>query len=164
MGKIALWDIHWKWNILMFTSKFETQSICDFLKVKITMWIQTYIFIWYYDGWLISCKFLFLFSYRCEWLSHKVFHAQIADLVQHCIISIANILQILQSGTKPLKSYFITQIPIIFNTLRLRQNGCPFPGNIFKCIFLNENVWVLIKNSLKFVPKYPIKTFQHWFK
>ena len=25
--------------------------------------------------------------------------------------------------------------------------------DIFKCIFLNENVWILIKNSLKFVPK-----------
>ena len=25
--------------------------------------------------------------------------------------------------------------------------------NIFKCIFLNENVWIFIKMSLKFVPK-----------
>ena len=25
--------------------------------------------------------------------------------------------------------------------------------NIFKCIFLNEKVWILIKISLKFVPK-----------
>ena len=27
---------------------------------------------------------------------------------------------------------------------------------IFKCIFLNENVWILIEISLKFVPKGPI--------
>ena len=27
---------------------------------------------------------------------------------------------------------------------------------IFKCIFLNENVWILIKISLNFVPKGPI--------
>ena len=41
-----------------------------------------------------------------------------------------------------------------FNTWRLRQNGCHFPYNIFTCIFLNENVWILLKisNSLKFVP------------
>ena len=39
------------------------------------------------------------------------------------------------------------------NTLRLRQNGRHFPDNIFKWIFLNENVWILIKISLKFVPK-----------
>ena len=37
------------------------------------------------------------------------------------------------------------------NTLRPRQNGCHFPDDIFKWIFLNENVWILI--SLKFVPK-----------
>ena len=40
------------------------------------------------------------------------------------------------------------------NTLRPRQNGCHFP--IFKSIFLNENVLISIKISLKFVPKGPI--------
>ena len=43
-----------------------------------------------------------------------------------------------------------------FNTLRPRQNGRHFPDDIFKCIFLNENVWISIKISLKFVPKVPI--------
>ena len=42
-----------------------------------------------------------------------------------------------------------------FNTLRPRQYGRHFP-DIFKCIFLNENVCILIKISLKFVPKGPI--------
>ena len=32
----------------------------------------------------------------------------------------------------------------------------PFPDDIFKCIFLNENVWISIKVSLKFVPRGPI--------
>ena len=36
------------------------------------------------------------------------------------------------------------------NTLRLRQNGYHFPDDIFKCIFLNENVWVSIQISLEF--------------
>ena len=40
-----------------------------------------------------------------------------------------------------------------FNTLRPRQNGRHFPDNTFKCIFFNENVWISIKISLKFVPK-----------
>ena len=40
-----------------------------------------------------------------------------------------------------------------FNTLRPRQNGHHFADDIFKCILLNENVWITIKNSLKFVPK-----------
>ena len=44
----------------------------------------------------------------------------------------------------------------VFNTLRPRQNGRHFADDIFKCIFLNENVWIPIKISLKFVPKGPI--------
>ena len=28
---------------------------------------------------------------------------------------------------------------------------------IFKCIFFNENIWISIEISLKFVPKGPIK-------
>ena len=40
-----------------------------------------------------------------------------------------------------------------FNTLRPRQNGRHFADDIFKCIFLNEYVWISIKISLKFVPK-----------
>ena len=39
------------------------------------------------------------------------------------------------------------------NTLRQRQNGRHFTDDIFKCIFLNENVLIPIKISLKFVPK-----------
>ena len=39
-----------------------------------------------------------------------------------------------------------------FNTLRPRQNGRHFS----KCIFLNENVWIVIKISMKFVLKSPI--------
>ena len=42
------------------------------------------------------------------------------------------------------------------NTLRLRQDGRHFADDIFKCIFLNENVSIAIKISLKFVPKGPI--------
>ena len=42
------------------------------------------------------------------------------------------------------------------NTLKSRQNGHHFADDIFMCIFLNENVWIRIKISLKFVPKSPI--------
>ena len=43
-----------------------------------------------------------------------------------------------------------------FNTLRPKQNGRRFTDDVFKCIFLNENVWILIKISLKYVPLSPI--------
>ena len=42
------------------------------------------------------------------------------------------------------------------NTLRPRQNGRHFADDVFKCIFLNGNLWIVIKISLKFVPKGPI--------
>ena len=40
--------------------------------------------------------------------------------------------------------------------MRPRQNGRHFPDDMFKCIFLYENVLISIKISLKFVPKGPI--------
>ena len=45
---------------------------------------------------------------------------------------------------------------VLINTLRPRRNGQHFADNIFKHIFFNENVWISIKISLKFVPKGPI--------
>ena len=44
----------------------------------------------------------------------------------------------------------------LLNTLRPRQNGRRFADDTFKRIFLNENVIISIKISLKFVPKAPI--------
>ena len=38
----------------------------------------------------------------------------------------------------------------------LRQNGRRFADDVFKCIFLNENIWISIKITLKFVPKGPV--------
>ena len=38
------------------------------------------------------------------------------------------------------------------NTLRPRQNEHHFADDFFKCINLNENVWIPIKISLNFVP------------
>ena len=43
-----------------------------------------------------------------------------------------------------------------FNTLRPKQNGRHFTDNRLKCFFLNENAWISIKISLKFVPECPI--------
>ena len=45
---------------------------------------------------------------------------------------------------------------ISIDTLRLRQNGRHFPDDIFKAIFFNENYYILIKISLKFVLQCPI--------
>ena len=54
--------------------------------------------------------------------------------------------------------YFCTGVYMCarFNTLRPRPNRRHFADDIFKCIFLNKNVWISINISLKFVPKGPI--------
>ena len=51
---------------------------------------------------------------------------------------------------------WITTSQTFMRMLRPRQNGRHFTDDIFKCIFLNENVSIAIKISLKFVPKGPI--------
>ena len=51
------------------------------------------------------------------------------------------------------------------NTLRPRQDGRLFAAeDIFKCIFFNENVLILIKISLKFVPKVWINNISALFQ
>ena len=40
--------------------------------------------------------------------------------------------------------------------IEAETNGRHFADDILKCIFLNENVWIPIEISLKFVPKGPI--------
>ena len=52
--------------------------------------------------------------------------------------------------------YFWVQLVGVVNTLRPRQDGRLFPDDTFKRIFLNENIIISIKISLKFVPKGPI--------
>ena len=46
-----------------------------------------------------------------------------------------------------------TFYPDLIHTLRPRQNGHRFPDDIFKCSFLNENGYISITISLKFVPE-----------
>ena len=44
-------------------------------------------------------------------------------------------------------------LPTWIDTSRPRQNVRHFTDDIFKCIFVNENVWNSLKFSLKFLPK-----------
>ena len=58
------------------------------------------------------------------------------------------------NGSHPNHLWF-PHFKLSVNTLRPRQNGRHFADDTFKRIFLNENVKISIKNSLKFVPKGP---------
>ena len=80
-----------------------------------------------------------------------ILRENIYGLVQDCSNSSALALELLQSSTKP----WIWCVGMC-NTLRLRQVGCHFTDDILKCIFFNENIWISLKISLKFVPTVPI--------
>ena len=71
----------------------------------------------------------------------NVLNAMCDDVLAHCITG---------------SCYRLWTGRILFNTLRLRQNGRHFPDNIFKCIFWDENVRISIDISIIFVPKGPI--------
>ena len=52
-----------------------------------------------------------------------------------------------------ISDYFVTRCFV--NTLRPRQDGRQFPDDIFRCIFVNDKFYILIKMSLKFVSTGP---------
>ena len=61
--------------------------------------------------------------------------------------------------TKPRRYYYLRGPPTIslikFKHIEAESSGRYFPHDKFKCIFLNKDIWILIKISLKFVPKRP---------
>ena len=61
-------------------------------------------------------------------------------------------------------SSWIKVLVLNVNTLRPGQNGRHFADDIFKCVLLNENVWITINKSLKFVPKGPINNIPELFQ
>ena len=96
------------------------------------MILMNHNFVWLWD-------FLFIFSVfnNCYFLC--LLFGKIAPLtvrLSHCAGLI---------GCRPPSGWL--------NTLRPRQNGHRFADDTFKRIFLNENVRISIKISLKFVPK-----------
>ena len=82
---------------------------------------------------------IYLGQYSAELLITIDVYQLWAVLNRHVIMNI-DVIMILRYGN-------------IFNTLGPRQNGRHFADDTFKCIPLNENVWISIKIFLKFVPK-----------
>ena len=84
----------------------------------------------------------------------KIFHLQLDIITRPCPNFNIKLRHgwVITSHIKPWVTLLIhALIPV--NTLRLRQNCCHSADDIFKCIFVNENVWILLKIWLKFVPK-----------
>ena len=73
----------------------------------------------------------------CRWSGQIIFHCALYT----SMVSLPNYLK--------LCSRYV-------HTSRPRQDGRHFADEILRCYFLNENVWIPIKISLKFAPKSPI--------
>ena len=105
-----------------------------------------------------------MFSLICVWINNWVNNREAGDLRRyraHHDVTVMNKFNntmvkpdpwLLRTNHK-LTCHWIT---IRVNTSRPRRNGRHFADDILKCIFLNENVWIPIEISLKFVPKGPI--------
>ena len=70
----------------------------------------------------------------------------------YCSLFLNMVLQLIAWLTE----FSATEPAAVINTLRPRQNGRRFADDTFKRIFLNENVRISIKISLKFVSNGPI--------
>ena len=121
--------------------------------------------IWYY---LIGSIFKSNFLNKNYWLSNNI-HLNLFLMVQ---LTICKHWFRWWLGAKEATSHYLIQWrpsslahicltrPQWVNTLRPRQNGRHFADDMFKCIFLNENVWIPIKIPKRFVPKGPINNIQ----
>ena len=65
-------------------------------------------------------------------------------------------------------SYFARHIPVSrnrwFNTLGPRQNGRHFADGMFKCIVLDENIWIPFKIYWSLFLRVQLTLFRHWFR
>ena len=103
-----------------------------------------------------------VFSFLLCLSSHMSTRSSFKSQISNILVFEATLIHCWPAGLVPLKvcqpvnSSHPGQNDRVFNTLRPRQNGRHFPDDFFKCIFLNENVWIAINISIKFVPKGPI--------
>ena len=94
------------------------------------------------------------------WIGNSRISKEIKWFKDHCVQHMTIILSIYwllktimrwYTFTENCQVVHITTTMVVFNTLRPRQNGRHFADDNFKLIFVNENVRISIKISLKFV-------------
>ena len=67
------------------------------------------------------------------------------------------------SSLHTLFKYILVQLARA-NTLRQTQNDQHYPEDIFKCILLNENIWIWNTISLICFLRVHLTMIQHWFR
>ena len=95
----------------------------------------------------------------CFHAPHVMMTFNWASTASKLIFLSLNMIRIIDLWFKPI----VNVSSFLINTLRPRQNGRFLPDDILKWIFLNENVWILIRISLKFVPRGPSNNIPELF-
>ena len=86
-------------------------------------------------------------------VSHRINNGRLWN----AIYTIRYMRELYQTFTGKISQWMAENVVMFtFNTLRPRQNERHFADDIFKCIFVNENVWIWVKISLKSVSMGPI--------
>ena len=104
-----------------------------------------------------------MFSLVCTWTNGWANHPDTSASRHHCahydpsvLLRIWYVIHVCYVSLAELSSVLVW-LSVFFqlnllNILRLRQNGQHCTDSIFKSILFNENVWIWIRISLKFVP------------
>ena len=125
---------------------------------SVSRWL--FFFLWA-DGYSFFCEQMVILFSVSWWLFFFFVWADGEDgdlsrLVQEKSFCVRMKCHLLRPGSKQRHHGHIVSAKLGVNTLRPRENGRYFTDHTFKCSFLNENVRILIKISLKFVPKGPV--------
>ena len=118
------------------------------------------------------------FSLICAWTNGWANNRDAGDLRRHHVHYGVTVMMRTTRALVPEEnqSYsrwsFSHHPPLLFgrsplNTLRPRQNGRRFADNILNCIFVNTNMWIWTKMSLKFIFLHVsvLSTIcHHWFR
>ena len=98
-----------------------------------------------------------MFSFICVWINSWVNNCEAGDLRRYRAHDDVIVMQDIYSyDINTVIPEYSKVISRGINISRPRQDGRHFPDDIFKCIFLNENAYISIKISLKFVSRGPI--------
>ena len=106
------------------------------------------------------------------WFSLKISLKFVPKVPINKIPALFQILAWHWTGGKPLSEQIMVSLlthkcitwPQWVNTLRPRQNCHHFVHNIFKCIFLKENVWISLRMLWSLFLGFELTILQHWFR
>ena len=99
-----------------------------------------------------------------RWIPQRDSNAENASIPWHHVIcsGIWYAITCMKTASSPMN--IVESHYFMVNTLRPGPNGRHFADNIFKSIFLNENIWISLKIALKLVPEVRINNIPALFQ